>query len=92
MGGIVSSIFGGGSGGGGTSTTVQKTEIPKWIEEPTIRNIERAEKAAIAAMTPKIDSSGTEITSPNLSRGPDPGNAHLYSECVFKSACPNLSL
>ena len=46
MGGIVSSIFGGGSGGGGTSTTVQKTEIPKWIEQPTIRNIERAEKAA----------------------------------------------
>lgn len=44
--GFVADIFGGSSGGGGTSTTVQKTEIPKWIEEPTVRNIERAEQAA----------------------------------------------
>ena len=41
----MSSIFGSG-GGGGTQTTVQKTEIPKWIEEPSIRNIKRAEEAA----------------------------------------------
>jgi hypothetical protein len=42
--GFVADIFGGG--GGGSTTTTQKTEIPKWIEEPTIRNIKRAEEAA----------------------------------------------
>lgn len=33
----------GGGGKGGSQT--QKTEIPKWIEEPSIRNLERAETA-----------------------------------------------
>ena len=30
---------GGGKGGGST----QKTEIPAWLRDPTIRNLERAE-------------------------------------------------
>jgi len=33
----------GGGGKGGSQT--QATEIPKWIEEPSIRNLERAETA-----------------------------------------------
>jgi hypothetical protein len=33
----------GGGGKGGSQT--QKTEIPKWIQEPSIRNLERAEAA-----------------------------------------------
>ena len=44
--GFVADIFGGGGGGGGSSTTTTKTEIPKWLEQPTIRNIQRAEDAA----------------------------------------------
>lgn len=42
----VSSVFGGGGGSEGSSTTTSTTEIPKWLEEPTIRNISRAEQAA----------------------------------------------
>lgn len=33
--------MGGGGGKGGSQT--QKTEIPKWIEEPATRNLQRAE-------------------------------------------------
>lgn len=35
--------MGGGGGKGGSQT--QKTEIPKWVEEPAIRNLARAEQA-----------------------------------------------
>lgn len=35
--------MGGGGGKGGSQT--QKTEIPKWIEEPATRNLARAEQA-----------------------------------------------
>ena len=40
----------GGGGKGGSQTTVQ--EIPKWLEEPTVRNLARAEQAANIGYTP----------------------------------------
>ena len=32
-----------GGGKGGSTTTVSRQEIPDWIKDPTVRNIERAE-------------------------------------------------
>ena len=39
----VGSIFG---GGGESSSSTSTTTIPSWLREPTVRNLERAEKAA----------------------------------------------